>query len=619
MHADKAEKHTTRIVAKWAFSDIMFILRVAQFRRIFGGACLSLFLIRALWASGSFVEKIDESPAIIIGDHVVSNYLVAKYHARFRQAFTQREQREPSLQENAGWMKLFLSQQVIIAHAERLGYASREAVVDLVDRMERHMLTQPNGPFYQQLMPQLRLHEQELKEKFARASRLFDAKVLLFEDTKAVLKELGQAFRELDLQEQSRRLSECRQNHRSVSLIDGDAHWPFGPFEDYADLISSAQPGRWELHSKGLPGLLCIFVRSIATRPSGEFEKQKDEFGSLELQVRQEAFLKHRRATLLKEAHFEVNSPLLQQLAEQCARAIEGGEMKAEAVRPFQTEALCHYTIGSEDFRISAETFRRSYNRRLIKSSLRSALDLRRALEDIVVGEIDLRSARAQGIDRMPQFVQDRLGFAGFQVLDLYEKEVLIPKLKFTSSEIAAYYQRHRSEFERPVKIEVQLLTFSSGIEAAKWLSPPARPQEIRDPSIPLGNERLELTETNSLPGLEAMQPVLFQCQEGTKLGPVMRNGTAVVLVRGKTLERAAAALENVFESIQKRLTRSSLDRSECALAPQLASAFIISDHLNYSAYGAIRKDVAPPWTEGQTAENSVRTKSTRPSSITAD
>ena len=540
---------------------------------------------------------IDDSPAVVIGGHAVSNYVLSKYHQRFINSIQQNEHREIAAEENAGWMKQFLTQQVIMAHAEALGYTQRPEVVDIVARMERNMLTQPNGPFYQDFLPQLPATEQVLREQFARTSRLLDATVVRFPDADAAVKKLGPDFEKAEVSEQNRRVFSSLQPDETAEQINGRCNWPFPPLVEAADPISSAKRGQWVLHRDAALGLYCIFIRSEELLPPGDFEQQKDGFRAFELHTRQEVVQRRHRAELLQAAGFSTEARLVRQLAKNCASMLPGtGEIGPEIVQAFATQPLCHYRAGAENFVVSVEEFRRHFNRQFVRVPLRSALDLRGKIEDMVIEELDFRAARARGVDRAPQFVQDRLGFAGFQVLDLYEKEVLIPQLGLGASEIEKYYRAHAADFEQTTKFQGRLLRFSSMENAGKWLQQFVRPTSGEASPVPDSDEQLALTSANPLPGLEPFHLNFVQGAAGAKFGPLPDGNGVAIFIRGKTLETATTPLPEVTAQIRQTLTRQGLDQRERELAPVLVANYAVEDHLDYVRYGVTPTTAGAPW-----------------------
>jgi hypothetical protein len=85
-----------------------------------------------------------------------------------------------------------------------------------------------------------------------------------------------------------------------------------------------------------------------------------------------------------------------------------------------------------------------------MRTSIGAISDLRRQCEDMAQEELDYRAAKELGIDRTAQFTEDRKGFTGLQVLDLYEREALAPHIAIPSRQVELYFDEHRSDFREP-------------------------------------------------------------------------------------------------------------------------------------------------------------------------
>jgi len=117
--------------------------------------------LRSVAAAESTSLTIDQSDALRIGSLHVSHYLVDKFHQRFADGVSRKQNRPPTPSESRRWLEMFVAKETLIAEAEVEGFSARPEVVEMVARMERNMLTTDAGPYYEQLLGKPALLSQE--------------------------------------------------------------------------------------------------------------------------------------------------------------------------------------------------------------------------------------------------------------------------------------------------------------------------------------------------------------------------------------------------------------------------------------------------------------------------
>jgi len=122
------------------------------------------------WAgegSSETPSAVDSTIVLRVGPLEVSSYALGKNLTRIRSRPPEPLAVAASSNENARF-RLHLAQQVIIARALAEGFAERREVKSIVDTMERHMLSSPEGPLYRLLDDAEAISEEQLREIQAR-------------------------------------------------------------------------------------------------------------------------------------------------------------------------------------------------------------------------------------------------------------------------------------------------------------------------------------------------------------------------------------------------------------------------------------------------------------------
>ncbi len=206
-------------------------------------------------------------------------------------------------------------------------------------------------------------------------------------------------------------------------------------------------------------------------------------------------------------------------------------------------------------------------------------------MEDHVIAELDLMRARIEGLDATPQFVEDRRGFLALQALDLFEREVLVPKIEITTDEIARYYQTHAVEFANAGPIRGRLRSFHELKAAVDWLQRYRADGTATDPTV-VAEREVEVSEERPLPGFENLRLLALHSPAGSAVGPLSSGGQFHVFVRDDLPEINLAQLPKVQETIRFRLLRQKLDASIRDLARDLSTRYLIENHIDYARYG---------------------------------
>jgi len=573
------------------------IIRIIRMRCLLLVAAKGLALPVVLAEPHSSSKQIDPRPALVIGDWEISHYLIDKYFTRYVTEFRQRHHHDPDSAKKSAWFDEFFAKQIVIAQVAASGYVDRSEIRQNVARMERHMLTQSYGPFYQQLFSPAPVPEEKLKALHSMALITVDLIIARFGDAASEAKWLETDFSRQSVDEQTRRIMKCR-DLGAVEISDGARSWPFAPFFEMADTIDTAASGRWLRHSEPNWGIYYILVRGARSRVLENSADGLTDFKVFAGYVQRETFARKRRLELLTSAAFAFEITAGQRAIKLWTDRSSADGRLAELPPESLAEApLFHYRVDNSEITVCVETYRRHFNELFIRKVPRTLAELRLSAEDFVVEEFDFRAAKAQGIDTTAQFVEDRRGFLGFQLLDLFEKEVLVPQLHTDSEEIERYYQEHQADYLRAARIRGRLLEFKTAEDAYAWRQQHADANaSIVATAIPTSDKEVELSDDHPFPGLESVQKMIMRSPDGARFGPITHAESAIIFIKQADVTRSLMPLPTVTDAIRGILARQALNKKEQQLAGELVANLKIEDHIDYARYGVTADRVKLPW-----------------------
>lgn len=495
-------------------------------------------------------------------------------------------------------MQTFLSQVVIMAYADSIGFQRRPEVTSMVQRMARYMLTQSNGPFYQALYRREPITDREIDAEYRLSRGVWNAVVARFSDRAAARALLGSDFRTLATKQQIARIERVRRRS-GVEVVEGRLAWPFHPFVEIRDLIGTAPPGKWLEHEEPFFGFYYIYIRSISRRPDGQIRHAPAEFRRFARYLHEQTERRRRRAEQLSKAGFrfqDATGALLVARLDGLPRM--AGQIPPSSYRSWRRNMLFRYHLQKRAVAVDVGTFCRHFNSLLIRRIPRTMAQLQESAADMAMEDLDLGAARALHLDETPRFEEDRHGFAGYQMLDLFEKETLRPQIRISAAQIEDYYRAHTAEFSRPTAIRGRLLKFSSMKDAGLWAQR-AVSHELSsvNPDIhPLLDEETKVPGRRLPPPLAAIQSLILQSPDNSRFGPCLYHGCGFVFIKEVTMATGRWPLSKVSGLIRGTLMRRRLDARERVLAVKLARRFKVIDRIDYARYHLRASELALPW-----------------------
>lgn len=540
--------------------------------------------------AGRGPSAIDRTIVLKIGPHELSAYGLEKNFNRFHGGRPAGAVSGQALQD---WFRLFLAQQAILARAVADGYLERPEVTAMVERMATHMLTQTEGPYYATLAPP-ELDEAELEKLHARTANVRHVVLARFRDAAEADRMLGADFRARSETEKTQWLRAASMRP-GVVWHDGPLAWPYEPFPEVGEALEKLAPGEWLYGVEGEEGHSVAQVRRIETRSLPAFAAAREQFARFVRMIRKVRAQRQHRTRVLREAEFASDDAALARLAARLREVpldAATGAILPAAVAPIGELRLFSYTQAGAREAVSVARFAEYFNQRFVRPRTLELEALRQAAADMALANLDLAAARALGLDRTPQFEEDRKNFRNYQALDWFEKERLRPGLAIDEAAIAARYEAQRARFTQPAKAGARRLVFADWADAARFLD--RHRGGAAGPAIqPLEESEVEIDRGAPPAGLENLTEPLLRAAPGAVFGPLQQGEQALVWLRGATLREETAPLASVAAALRQELERAALDAKEIALAREFAAAFAVEDRIDYARYGVDPATVA--------------------------
>lgn len=553
-------------------------------------------------------SEVDTTIVLRAGAVDVSRYALEKQHHQFVAQTTQEGRPPPDLATTARWLDVFHARQLVTAHALTLGYGTHPEVLRIVDTMERHMLSQSEGPYYHSLYagppaPDAR----EFDRHLAASRRELDLVTLSFpaaaRDTL-----LGSAWETATDAERLARLAALGATAAApapdAQYFDGWSAWPYPPVDHATTTLVSTRVGAWletSVDAFPEPRVAVIHVRAERLQPPPKDEAAaRQSFARSFEQHRKRQIRQTHRARTLRAARFAFDPESADGLLAALAALPPGTiELPPTALSPRPDAPLCHYEDETGGRTVSVAAWAEAFNRLFLRKIPADLAALTRGAEDLVLARLDEAEARRLGLDRTPRFMEDRRNFHYAQVLDLFERERLAPGIDLSDGTVAAYHSAHAAEFAPIPSATVRRLRFAKEETAAEWTRLAAvgtahrEGNEAPAPPAPLEETMVEISARRPLPDAPQVTFFLLNAREGERVGPLRVGSDHLVFVKASPTRQAVPTLAELEAEIRRRLTREALDARLLALARELAPTIPCEDHIPYQRFGL--PDPLPP------------------------
>jgi hypothetical protein len=491
--------------------------------------------------------------------------------------------------------RLYLAQQVVIAKALEEGFAEREEVRHLVDRMERHMLSISEGPLYRLLYADEPMARAPLQESYARVVSVPEVLVVRM-NSSAAPSLMGAGWDTAATAERLQRLDEAA-FPRTAIVHRGPLPWPYGDFADLGEQIGAASAGSW-IEQKSDGQITILYIRSVDKSGVNSFDPARAGFEGYMRNRRMDLVRQKRRVLSLRESGLvfqEENARrVVDQLQSLPARTFE---IPGDRLRAIATLPLASYRRGELLVAVSVSGWRDYFNDLFVRRLPRQLEQLRTDVEDLVMMELDCLEARRRGLEQTARFVEDRRNFLYYQALDLFEKERLCPAISISDAEVETHYRDHLAEYDVPVRANGMLLRFMDAVAAAAWVEQNrGSPGEssFRFPglvsataAVVSGERPLEMFPNDPMPVLMA--------PDGQVFGPFVTPAGCFVFIKRST-KRETPPLGEVAGRVRAELMREKLHNMELSLAREWAGRFEVEDRIPYAKIGFGDEKGRGPW-----------------------
>lgn len=541
-------------------------------------------LLATVLSAGVRVQAIDDSVVLSIGEMQISQYIIDKNYDNFVKTG---HGDTINASDKQAWFEAFLARLIVTAHARELGYEGREEVLDTVSKMERHMLTTLEGPFYKSLLqidiPPSSIEKE--KKDFHVSYYLIAAR---FESKAALHALLGVDFLDQNMSVQEARLSRLEGDAEHF-FFEGQLCWPFEPYRNLASRLRTWDPegGTSLIQSETINDISVALVRQRHVRQGSDPSSKQIENYIAHSKIRDTQLKRHRN--LLSESSFRMHEAALSQLF--IAIRDHPGEMSTvpfKAIKPFEDEPLFEFDMPTGHRSVCVGEYIRYFNEQFIRSLPRNEHALRRGVEGYVVSELDFIEAKSQKVDYEPQFIQNRINFTNAQILDVYEREHLFPKVIVEPAQVTAFYKKNRSRFTLVSKCQGRLLVFDKALSAEWAADMQTSTKEARAIAVEeITNYVVEIGKT--IDAFNPLEPILLNAKEGDRIGPIPDHGRFLVFAKEENVESQVIPLKQVSDEISDELRRNEVERRSIQLGKSLVGKYNIIDNINYKEYGVNR------------------------------
>src|SRR5271157_5397805 len=243
--------------------------------------------------------------------------------------------------------------------------------------------------------------------------------------------------------------------------------------------------------------------------------------------------------------------------------------------------------------------WRKYYNNLFMRRLPASITQVRLSAEALAVEELDCAEAYQRGIDKMPQFLEDRRNFWYASALDAFEKEQIRPSEVIDESSISSYFSEHLTDFVRVPTVSGMILCFKSEASALAWLRTHSMaPQRANDHIVPGLAEEItySISIFHPFPGMEKYTDVVLSSRDSDPVGPIRVDSDWVIFAKDGPMKMEYPPLEAVTPAVRIRLANRAREKAEIQLASTFCKRFRIIDEIPYGKYGITNE--AAPWSD---------------------
>jgi hypothetical protein len=546
-----------------------------------GRTCIAAMLCLAAataYSARSNVIGDGEQPgsiALTIGSFKVSE---ARVDMNFMK-FAEKSRTALSADQIHVWLEGFIQRQILTAEAIDLGYGQRLEVAAKLRQMEEHMLTDSDGPLYGLL---LRKSPKPLSsdEVYAREETTYQMEIIEVPKSSPEHASVSKLIGDSTPGEEARVANWLRQSDQ-VEYRQGSFAWPFEPVEGASEAICNAPVGRWQ----SVDDCDATVLFRIASKRRMPQPPRQEVQAMLEKMAAHWALedVRHNRAMDLMASgslgfDWDAAESIIVNL--KAARPEAGSELTSKLLGMSADRLLAQ--LESQEGRqvVSVGDFIQYYNSLFVRRLPERPIDVYDLVKNFLLFRRDLRDARKLGLDRAGDFSEHKENYRDALILDLYENERVRPKLHLGRAAADDYYNNHRTEYERPIRIGGRIYTFESASAAAEF----AKATASLDGKPRIGDlpfESITMSSETTYDGMPPLCKMIFSARKPKLVGPFPMGNLWIVWTYERTLESVQVPFASVEQQIIHRLQQPLIAPFEDGLARSLASKLPINNRIS--------------------------------------
>lgn len=474
-------------------------------------------------------KTIDLTAALELEDYTTSQYIVDKNY-NFYLANTPSD---PSKKEKSEWFTRFIAEQALIAELRRQKWTDRPEIADAVNSMERYLLFQDEGPFFENVIPTIPLHSEAVKTIRQQAKTKVSGTFIQISDYTA--RNLGAVEKYSKIESLIESIPTSNNISSNITL-----HWPFNPFMGIKEQVSNAKVEELygPFHEQGT---LLYFQLSSKNTNSTLYDKLSDsQFSEHAAQIDRAIRLNQYKYSLKKEARLTIQQQPLIDLAQRVA-IDEKGKLLLNDTTLAGSE-LFEYRFKETRHIVSIADFIADYNNSIQRQLLDDPSKIKEAIDYYVLSRQCLLLSNSSGVTDAPRYTQNRLNYENNCLLEKYKEDVIKKSIDITESDIKQAFQRQYKDATKPIRIEGNIYRFNS-LEAA-----------IIGDIKPESSRRILISES-SKPIFEGWPTqTLLSMPDGARIGPVPQQESFLVFEKIKTVENRPITLEEKRKVLIRKL-----------------------------------------------------------------
>lgn len=328
-------------------------------------------------------------------------------------------------------LREYLLERLVVGKALAEGFGQRREISEMVDLMERHMLSDAESPLVEKLSD-LEPKEGVLMEE---AARVYSVLRCVF--PRRTLLSLRPSDRELKTGSWLR----PRPTTPGARFLAYHLSYPYGEYEGLiASLrVEDADHGS-QIELDGFSSVQLMNDVSSATTA----EELAGRRAAVRHRSLQKAYQLYRRSQL-DHADLRVDREEIGKLERRLRVGTIFGTDEPDAI-------LADYRDGSRRVTVSASQWLQYYSRLIAKPRPRET-DVAGSIAEMIVAQCMIADSRKLGLERLRSFQQGRERFRHAQLIDLFERERIAPLIHSEWHEITREFEKRRCEFRRTVWI----------------------------------------------------------------------------------------------------------------------------------------------------------------------